>query len=272
LPAIPKDTTDRNRTSPFAFTGNKFEFRMVGSSQSLSGPNFVLNTIVAETLSEMADHLQGAKDVNEKLQALLKKYATEHEAVIYNGDNYTAAWAKEAEKRGLPNVRNCVDSINDMVLPENADVLIKHGTLPRGEIDARHEILLENYVKVINIEAKTMLNMARRQILPAIMDFGADVADGINAVKAAGAKPAAQGRLLKRLNAAAEDLEGAIGALAAAVESAAAKGHADKKAAAYRDLVVPAMAALRAISDGVEPLVSDEYWPLPSYADMLFCR
>jgi glutamine synthetase len=272
LPAIPKDTTDRNRTSPFAFTGNKFEFRMVGSSQSLGGPNFVLNTIVAETLSEIAEHLQGARDVNEKLQALLKKYATEHEAVIYNGDNYTAAWAKEAEKRGLPNVRNCVDSINDMVSPENAAVLIKHGTLPEGEIEARHEILLENYAKVINIEARTMLNMARRQILPAVMSFAADVADGINAVKAAGAKPEAQSRLLKRLNAAVKDMDHAIDDLAGTVDAAVAKGHADKKAAAFRDLVVPAMAALRAVSDGIEPVVDDEYWPLPTYADMLFCR
>ncbi len=272
LPAIPKDTTDRNRTSPFAFTGNKFEFRMVGSSQSLSGPNFVLNTIVAETLSEIADHLQGAQDINGRLQTLLKKYADEHEAVIFNGDNYSAAWAKEAAKRGLPNVRNCVDSINDMVSPENAAVLIKHGTLPRGEIDARHEILLENYVKVINIEAKTMLDMARRQILPAVVSFAADVADGVNSVKAAGAKPEVQIRLLKRLNAAAKDLDGAIDALAAAVAGAAAKGHADKKAGAYRDLVVPAMARLRAASDDVEPVVSAEYWPLPTYADMLFCR
>jgi glutamine synthetase len=188
------------------------------------------------------------------------------------GDNYTAAWAKEAEKRGLPNVRNCVDSLNDMVSPENAAVLIKHGTLPRGEIDARHEILLENYAKVINIEAKTMLNMARRQILPAIMGSGADVADGVNSLKAAGVTPEAQSRLLKRLNESARDMEGAIDGLAAAVESAAAKGHADKKAAAYRDLVVPAMVKLRAVSDGIEPVVSAEYWPLPTYADMLFYR
>jgi glutamine synthetase len=272
LPAIPKDTTDRNRTSPFAFTGNKFEFRMVGSSQSLGGPNFVLNTIVAETLREIADYLQGAKDVNGKLQALLQKYATEHEAVIYNGDNYSAEWVAEARKRGLPNVRNCVDSINDMISPENIDVLTKHGTLPLGEINARHEILLENYVKVINIEAKTMLSMARRQILPAIMAHGADLAQGISAIKAAGAKPEAQVRLLKRINTAAKDMEGAIDELAAAVESAAAKGHADKKAAAYRDKVMPAMVALRAVSDGIEPAIGEEYWPLPSYADMLFCR
>ena len=203
---------------------------------------------------------------------MLQKYATEHEAVIFNGDNYSAAWAKEAAKRGLPNVRNCVDSINDMLAPENVEVLIKHGTLPRGEIDARHEILLENYVKVINIEAKTMLNMARRQILPAIMSFGAEVADGINSIKAAGAKPEAQVRLLKQVNAGIAGTSSAIEALEAATAKAAAAGHADKKAAAYRDLVVPAMADLRKVVDGLEVIVSSCYWPLPSYGELLFSR
>ncbi|MCF7838812.1 MAG: glutamine synthetase III [Candidatus Marinimicrobia bacterium] len=272
LPAIPKDTTDRNRTSPFAFTGNKFEFRMVGSSQSLSGPNFVLNTIVAETLSEIADHLQGAKDVNSTLQNLLKQYALEHEAVIFNGDNYSPAWVREAAKRGLPNVRNCVDAINEMIAPENAAVLVKQGTLPSGEIAARHDILLENYVKVINIEAKTMLNMARRQILPAVMSYAAQVANGMGSLKAAGLTPTAQARILQRLNSAVEDLDAGIEALSAAVTRATAKGHADKRAAAFRDLVVPAMEKLRAVADGIEPEVSAEYWPLPTYADMLFYR
>jgi glutamine synthetase len=272
LPAIPKDTTDRNRTSPFAFTGNKFEFRMVGSSQSLSGPNFVLNTIVAETLSEIANHLEGQKNVTSRLRDLLKEYATEHEAIIFNGDNYTEDWVREAEKRGLPNVRNCVDSINDMVRPENAAVLTKHGTLPSAEIEARHEILLENYAKVINIEARTMLNMARREILPAVIGFGAFVAEGVNSVKTAGVKPAAQMRLLKRINDAAEAMESAVDELAAAVSVAAAKSHGDGKAVAFRDAVVPAMAKLRAVSDGIEPEIGAGFWPLPTYSEMLFCR
>ncbi|MBM4148394.1 MAG: glutamine synthetase type III [Lentisphaerae bacterium] len=272
MPAIPKDTTDRNRTSPFAFTGNKFEFRMVGSSQSLGGPNFVLNTIVAETLSEIADSLDGAKDVSAKLQGLLKKYAVEHEPVIFNGDNYSAEWVAEAEKRGLPNIRNCVDAINAMAEKKNAAVLIKHGTLPEKEIHARHEILLENYAKVINIEAKTMLSMARRQIMPSVIGFAADVAGGINAVKAAGGKPVAQAGLLKQLNDAATDMENAIADLAAAVDSASSKGHADKKAAAFRDEVIPAMVKLRSVCDGIEPFVSADCWPLPTYAEMLFGR
>ncbi len=272
LPEIPKDTTDRNRTSPFAFTGNKFEFRMVGSSQSLSGPNFVLNTIVAETLSEIADHLEGAKDVNAKVQALLQKYAKEHEAILYNGDNYTEAWAKEAAKRGLPNIRNSVDSINTMMDEENVKVLIKHGTLPKGEITARHEILLDNYVKTINIEARTMLYLAGREILPAVMGYAADLADGIGAVKAAGVAPEAQVKLLKTVNGAAAGMSQAMDALTDAMAKAASEGHMPERAAAYRDLVVPAMAALRKVSDGIEPVIGVDRWPLPTYADMLFSR
>ncbi len=272
LPEIPKDTTDRNRTSPFAFTGNKFEFRMVGSSQSLAGPNFVLNTIVAETLCEIADRLEGVKNLNGSIQAMLQEYAKEHEDVVFNGDNYSEAWVKEAARRGLPNIRNCVDGIHAMVEPENAKVLIKHGTLPAGEIKARHEILLEHYVKTINIEAKTMLSMARREILPTVMSYSADVADGIGAITAAGVTPTVQVNLLTTLNTAAEGINQAIDALAGAVAQAASHGHAAEKAEAYRDHVVPAMVALRHVCDGIEPVISAEYWPLPTYADMLFYR
>jgi len=272
LPNIPKDTTDRNRTSPFAFTGNKFEFRMPGSSQSLSGPNFVLNTIVAETLSEIADQLEGAKNINVAVQALLKKYAIEHEAVVFNGDNYSEAWVVEAAKRGLPNIRNCVDGINAMQDKENVKVLIKHGTLPKGEIHARHEILLENYVKTINIEAKTMLSMARREILPALISFATDLAHGVNAVEAAGVDAVVQSKLLQQVNDAATEMSLAIDVLADVVSVASSEPAIGKKAAAFRDIVVPAMVALRKVSDGIEPVVGASYWPLPTYADMLFYR
>ncbi len=272
LPSIPKDTTDRNRTSPFAFTGNKFEFRMPGSSQSLSGPNFVLNTIVAETLSEIADQIEGAKNLNATVQALLKKYAFEHEAVIFNGDNYSEAWVEEAAKRGLPNIRNCVDGINAMMDKENARVLIKQGTLPKGEIHARHEILLENYVKTINIEAKTMLYIARREILPALISFATDLANSVNAVEAAGVDAVAQTKLLQQINEASAAISDAIDALAEVNAVSAAEGNIGKKAVAYRDAVIPAMVELRAISDGIEPVVGADYWPLPTYADMLFYR
>jgi len=272
LPSIPKDTTDRNRTSPFAFTGNKFEFRMPGSSQSLSGPNFVLNTIVAETLSEIADQIEGAKNINATVQALLKKYAFEHEAVIFNGDNYSEAWVEEAAKRGLPNIRNCVDGINAMMDKENARVLIKQGTLPKGEIHARHEILLENYVKTINIEAKTMLYIARREILPALISFATDLANSVNAVEAAGVDAVAQTKLLQQINEAAAAISDVIDTLAEVNAASAAESNIGKKAVAYRDAVIPAMVALRAISDGIEPVVGADYWPLPTYADMLFYR
>lgn len=272
LPAIPKDTTDRNRTSPFAFTGNKFEFRMPGSSQSLGGPNFVLNTIVAETLSEMADELEGVKSINAKVQALLKSYANEHEAIIFNGDNYSEAWVKEAAKRGLPNIRNCVDGINAMADKENAKVLMKHGTLPKAEIHARHEILLEHYIKSINIEAKTMLYMARREILPALISFSTDLANSVNAVEAAGVDATAQAKLLQQVNEAAAAMSAAIDVLADTTANAASIGDMKKKAAAYRDDVVSAMVTLRKVSDSIEPVVGIDYWPLPTYADMLFYR
>jgi glutamine synthetase len=272
LPAIPKDTTDRNRTSPFAFTGNKFEFRMPGSSQSLAGPNFVLNTIVAETLSEIADHLEGTKDVNGKVQKLLQKYAKEHEAIIFNGDNYSAEWVIEAKKRGLPNIRNCVDAINTMMEKDNAGVLVKHGTLTKGEVKARHEILLENYAKLINIEAKTMLQMLRREILPAVMKYAGSIASGISAIEATGETASAQLGLLRRLNNGAAEMIMAIDELDAAVAKTQEESHAEKKAAAFRDNVIPAMAALRSVSDSLEPVVGSEFWPLPTYADMLFSR
>jgi glutamine synthetase len=272
LPNIPKDTTDRNRTSPFAFTGNKFEFRMPGSSQSLGGPNFVLNTIVADALSEIADELEGARNINAKVQVLLKKYAVEHEAVIFNGDNYTEAWVVEAAKRGLPNIRNCVDGINAMADKENVKVLIKHGTLPKGEIHARHEILLENYVKTINIEAKTMLFMARREILPAVISCATDLANAVNSVEAAGVDATAQSKLLQKVNDAATEMSMAIDDLADKVAEAAAVADVGKKAKAYRDIVVPSMVTLRKVSDGIEPHIGAEYWPLPTYADMLFYR
>jgi glutamine synthetase len=207
-----------------------------------------------------------------RLQTVLQKYAKEHEAIIFNGDNYSEAWVEEAAKRGLPNNRNCVDGIHAMVEKENARVMIKHGTLPAGEIKARHEILLENYAKTINIEAKTMLFMARREILPAVMTFAGDLASGINAIEVAGAKPDAQTKLLQQVNDAAGEISEAIDALDAAVAKATAAGQADKKAAAYRDIVIPAMVALRHAADGVEPVVGADYWPLPTYADMLFYR
>jgi glutamine synthetase len=220
----------------------------------------------------MAGQLEGAKNVNAAVQSLLKKYANEHEAVIFNGDNYSEAWVAEAAKRGLPNIRNCVDGINAMMEKENAKVLIKQGTLPKGEIHARHEILLENYIKTINIEAKTMLYMARRDILPAVISFATDLANSVNAVEAAGVDAVAQTKLLQRVNEAAGAISQAVDVLAEATAASAAEGNVGKRAVAYRDVVIPAMVALRKVSDGIEPVIGADYWPLPTYADMLFYR
>jgi glutamine synthetase len=275
LPALPKDSTDRNRTSPFAFTGAKFEFRMPGSSQSLAGPNFVLNTIVAESLSEMADALKGAKpgaDLNGKVQKLLQRYAKEHKRIIFNGDNYTAAWQKEAAKRGLPNIRNAVDSINTMMDKANAEVLMKHGVLSHKELEARREILLENYAKIINIEARCTLSIAKRQILPAALACLKAQCDTAAAVKVAGVTGKAAGRLAKELGALADELDDAIAKLEKEVTAAAGVSEIGKKAATYRDRVTTAMAEVRKAADQIETKASAEAWPLPTYATMLFVR
>ncbi|MDO8683357.1 MAG: glutamine synthetase III [Armatimonadota bacterium] len=268
LPPLPKDCTDRNRTSPFAFTGNKFEFRMVGSSQSVSGPNFVLDTIVAETLCEIADQLEKAKDVNAKAQEILSKIAKEHQKIIYNGDNYIEEWVKEAEKRGLPNIRNAVDSIHTLLEGGVAEVFAKHGVLTKHELHARCEILLERYCKEINIEALTTLNMAKRQILPAAMAYSGSLAGTVASLKAAGATAKGQSKVLADLCSLIDELQVGIVSLEKAVE----KADKTEKPETYRDAVIPAMTAVRASADALEMIVDADLWPLPTYAEMLFLR
>jgi len=272
LPQLPKDCTDRNRTSPFAFTGNKFEFRMVGSSQSTGGPNFVLNTIVAETLSEIADELEKASDVNAAAQAILKKIATEHKNIIFNGDNYTDEWTAEAEKRGLPNIRNSVDSLHTMLDPEVAKVFTKHGVLSKHELHARYDILLERYCKEINIEALTTLQIAKRQIMPAVIEYSGIVANSVSAIKSAGATAKAQSKILGDLCNLTDTLQVNIVTLEEAVDKAAAVDSIPKQAEAYRDLVIPAMNDVRKSADELETIVDSSIWPLPTYAEMLFLR
>lgn len=272
LPNLPKDSTDRNRTSPFAFTGNKFEFRMAASSQSLAGPNFVLNTIVAETLSEIADKLEGASDVNSTLQSLLQSYAKEHKRVIFNGDNYSDAWVKEAEKRGLPNIKNYVDSINSILETENAEVLSKHKVLNQNELAARHEILTEFYSQTINIEAQASLQIAKRQILPASIKFSKGLADTINATKAAGASVTTQTTLLQKVSDLITQLDQGIKKLEEATAGASSVEDFKAAAASYRDQVIPAMNETRDAADQLESIVDAEIWPLPTYAEMLFQR
>jgi len=273
LPTLPKDTTDRNRTSPFAFTGNKFEFRMVASSASIAKPNYTLNTIVAEVLSQIADRLEKANDFNAEVQALLKEIVTNHYNIIFNGNNYSEEWVLEAEKRGLPNIKSMVESAKSLIAEKNISIFEKHGVLSKPELESRYEIMLENYIKTINIEALTMIEIAKRDILPAVIKFTTDLAGSINAIKSTGvgADISVQSELLAELCTTAASFKKKIGAL----EDALAKGsdmHGDtyEHAYFYRYDIFEKMGELRADGDKLETMVGTEYWPMPTYGDMLF--
>jgi glutamine synthetase len=273
LPPLPKDSTDRNRTSPFAFTGNKFEFRMPGSAQSLSGPNFVLNTIVAESLREIADELEApaAESLTRRVEKLLHAYAREHHRVIFNGDGYTAAWKKEAARRGLPNLVSTVDALAQMVAPKNVELFARHGVFSQAEYQARYEILVENYAKTVLIEAKTAVFMVRRQILPAVLAFAGEQARTVAALQAFGVpQPAADllTELLRGTSALGEALQQLEDAMAAAREVE----EATQRARVCQEAVLPAMVQLRQAVDGLETRTGASTWPLPTYAEMLFQR
>lgn len=272
LPELPKDSTDRNRTSPFAFTGNKFEFRMVGSAQSTSGPSFVLNAIVADTLAEIADSLEGASDVNAKAQEILQQIAIEHNNIIFNGDNYSQDWVVEAEKRGLPNVRNAVDSLKSMLDEDVISLFETHGVLSRQELHARYDILLERYTKEINIEGLTTIDIAKRQILPSAIEYSGVLAGAASAISGLGVSAVAHVKELQKVCDLIGSLQTGIASLEAAVSKAASVKGAYEEASAYRDLVIPAMCAVRADADALEVIVDANIWPLPSYAEMLFVR
>ena len=272
LPPLPKDCTDRNRTSPFAFTGNKFEFRMVGSTQSVSGPSFVLNTIVADTLSDIADTLEKADNVKAAVLKVLREIATKHARILFNGDNYTAEWVAEAAKRGLPNIRSTVEALKAIPSDEHVALFARHGVLTEQELKARTEILLEVYSRQINVEAQTMLTMAKRQILPACCEYSHRLGKAVVAVAGAGVGAETQKRMLQRVCDLIAALEGAIDGLERATAQAAQTKGAEKHAESYRHDVVPAMAALRQAADELETLVDARLWPLPSYAEMLFIR
>jgi glutamine synthetase len=276
LPTLPRDAGDRNRTSPFAFTGNKFEFRAVGSSQSIAGPNVVLNTIVAESLDDIATELEKAvaagKDLNSEIQALLPKYIAASKKVIFNGDNYIEAWHKEAEKRGLPNRRNAVDSLPDLISEKSVKLFGKYGVFSERELHSRFEILLENYIKTINIESQLTSQIASRQILPAALRYQAQVADSIGKLKAAGAKvPSSQTTLLEAIATDIENLQSAIASLEEASD-AHAEGGTLAHAKHMRDAVVPAMGKVREFADDLEGIVASDLWPLPTYQEMLFIK
>ncbi|NQV32318.1 MAG: glutamine synthetase III [Phycisphaeraceae bacterium] len=272
LPPLPKDCTDRNRTSPFAYTGNRFEFRMVGSIQSISGPNFVINTIVADALSGIADELEKAKNVTQTVQKVLKKLTNAHARIIFNGDNYCDAWVDEAAKRGLPNIRSTVESIESIPTKENCQLFKRHKVLTPAELKARTEILLEAYSMQINIEAGTTLSMAKRQIMPSCIDYSSRLGSAAAAVSSAGVEPEIQVSLLKKVNGLIIDLQNGIEDLEAAKAKASNTGKVEKQAESYRDNVIPAMSRVRAAADELETIVDADLWPLPSYAEMLFMR
>lgn len=275
LPKLPRDAGDRNRTSPFAFTGNKFEFRACGSSQSIAGPNTVLNTIVAESLDYVATKLEaaikGGKDFNKAVHDLVVEIIKEHKKVIFNGNNYSEEWHKEAEKRGLPNFKNTVDALPFFITKESVDVFTKYKVLTKDEVHSRYEIFLEAYNKAINIEAQLTATIAKTQILPAAIAYQGLVANSINAAKIAGATVGAQEGLLKELATLISDLDTKITALVKVADHHAA-GDALAHAKYYRDTVLPAQNAVRAIADKLETIVSDELWPLPTYREMLFIK
>ena len=272
LPDFPMDSTDRNRTSPFAFTGNKFEFRMVGSSLNIAGPNTILNTIVANSLTEFADVLEKAteENFNEVLHDLLVKTIAEHKRVIFNGNGYGDEWPVEAEKRGLLNLKSTVDAIPCLTAKKNIELFKKFGVYSEVELHAREEILLENYSKVINIEALTAADMAKTEILPAVMKFSKDICDIAASKKALGIEPTVETELAKKLN----DLTAALSEKAAQLSDAVVKAQAvegeEKKARFYHDEVFGLMQSLRAVADELETIVGEKYWPYPTYDELLF--
>ncbi|MBU4034471.1 MAG: glutamine synthetase III [Proteobacteria bacterium] len=267
LPELPKDNTDRNRTSPFAFTGNKFEFRMVGSSQSIAGPNVALNTIAAEALEEIAIRLEKAKDVNKEIQAILKEAMTKHGRIIFNGNNYSADWAKEAEKRGLPNVRNTVDALKAFVTPKAIKLFGKYNVLSKDELHSRYDIYVEQYAKHINIEALTAIQMTKRQFIPAAIQFVGELGASL---AAAGKYGSVQKGLLAEVGKHLESAGKKVAKLEAETKKAQGISAVDKQGAAYRDKVFPAMTDLRADIDALEAILPDYLWPVPTYSDLLF--
>ncbi|OHB49822.1 MAG: glutamine synthetase [Planctomycetes bacterium GWF2_41_51] len=272
LPHLPKDSTDRNRTSPFAFTGNKFEFRMVGSSQSTAGPMFVLNTIVAQSLMEIADELEKSSNVKTSVQKILTKIAKEHSRIIFNGDNYTEQWAKEAEKRGLPNIKSMVDSLKTIMDDENVKLFTTHKVLSKAELKARTEILLEAYSTTICIEGKTALNMAQRQILPVAIEYASKLGKAIERISDAGSNPDTEKKILNKTCGLITDLNNGIEELKNAISGVCDIDNSVKKAENCRDAIVTAMNKVRKAADELEMIVDAKMWPLPTYAEMLFIK
>ena len=272
LPKFSKDTTDRNRTSPFAFTGNKFEFRMPGSAENLSDCNTILNTAVAKELKGYADELEGAEDFTSAAIALVKRTIRDHRRVIFNGNGYTAEWEAEAAKRGLPNKKNTPAALPALVEPKNIALMEEFGVLTKVEMESRYEVEMEHYSKIINIEALTMLEMARKQLLPAVNSYMSELANTAASKLAVSENISVRSetKTLTKLSADADAMSDAVDTLQDAVDASKALPTEAEKAVAFHDNVLPAMDALRAAADDAETICGEDYWPLPSYSKMLY--
>ena len=270
LPDLTKDATDRNRTSPFAFTGNKFEFRMVGSRDSIAGPNVVLNTIVAEAFAEACDVLEKADDFDTAVHSLIKEYLTDHQRIIFNGNGYSDEWVAEAEKRGLPNIKSMVEAIPALTTDKAVELFGKFSVFTKAELESRAEIKYENYAKAINIEAKAMIDIAAKQIIPAVVKYTKELADTVLAVKEAGADASVQAEMLADISGLLTETKAALKKLEAVTEEAAGTEEGKVQSEFYHFSVVPAMEGLRTPVDELEMIVDKEVWPMPSYGDLLF--
>lgn len=270
LPNLAKDATDRNRTSPFAFTGNKFEFRMVGSRDSIASPNIVLNTIVAEAFSEACDVLEKADNFDEAVHDLIKEYARDHQRIIFNGNGYSEEWVEEAARRGLPNIKSMVDAIPALVTDKAIALFEKFGVFTRTELQSRVEIKYEAYAKAVNIEARSMIDIASKQIIPAVIKYTKSLADTVNAVTSAGAEASVQIELLNETSALLSDTKVALARLTDVTAQAGQIEEGPEQARFFHDVVMPAMSELRAPVDELEMIVDKEMWPMPSYGDLIF--
>ena len=270
LPGFAKDATDRNRTSPFAFTGNKFEFRMVGSRDSIAAPNIVLNTIAAEAFADACDILEKAEDFELAVHDLIKEMASQHQRIVFNGNGYSEEWVEEAERRGLPNIKSMVEAIPCLVTEKAIDLFGRFGVFSKAELESRVEIKYENYAKAINIEAKTMIDVAGKQIIPAVVGYTKTLADTVNAVTAAGGRAKVQAQLLGEVGSLLEEAKEALNKLIDLDEEGTGKAEGAEQAQFFHDSIMPAMEALRVPVDKLEMLVDKEVWPMPSYGDLLF--
>jgi len=271
LPILPKDTTDRNRTSPFAFTGNKFEFRMVGASQSIATPNFIINTIVADALNQIADRLEKASDFQTEVHNVVKDIIKKHKRIIFNGNNYSEEWVAEAERRGLPNLKTAVDAIPALIAEKNIELFKRTGVLTPTEVYSRYEIQLENYIKTLRIEALTMAEMINQQILPAALYYVKRVADTVSALNSAGADSKSAKKTLDKLVVLTSSLKIDADALNESIETLdKMTGDTLIKARAYQEMVLPIMEDLRKDADKLESMMDASLWPIPTYGDLLF--